>query len=63
MRFSSSLAIKYVSWNDKACMIRRNLVNLNSVGLKYHEFMISLDKCNGSWNVWSPKVCVPKKKT
>ena len=36
------------------------LINLNPVELKYYPFMISLEKCNGSCNVLSPKLCVPK---
>ena len=34
--------------------------DLNTVELKYYPFMISLDKCTGSYNVLSPKICVPK---
>ena len=41
-------------------MIRPTLIDLNPVELKYHPFMISLDQCNGSCNVLSPKICVPK---
>ena len=33
---------------------------MNPVELKYYPFMISLDKCSGSCNVLSPKICVPK---
>ena len=33
---------------------------MNPVECKYYSFMISLDKCNESCNVLSPKVCVPK---
>ena len=63
LNFSSTLAIKYVSLNDKPCMIRPPLINLNPVKLKYDLFMISLDKCSGSRNVLLPKICFPKKKT
>ena len=34
---------------------------MNLVELKYYPFMISLNKCTGSCNVLSPKICVPKK--
>ena len=34
---------------------------LNPVELKYHPFMICLHKCTGNCNVFSPKICVPKK--
>ena len=41
-------------------MVRPTLIDLNPVELKYYPFMISLDKCNGSCNVLSPKICVLK---
>ena len=41
-------------------MVRPNLIDLNPVELKYYPFMISLNKCTGSCNVLSPKICVPK---
>ena len=61
LSFSSSLATKCLSFNDEPCMVRPTLVDLNPVELKYYPFMISLDKCNGSCNALSPKICVPKK--
>ena len=60
LSFSSSLATKCVSLNDKPCMFRPTLIDLNPVELTYYLFMISLDKSNGSYNVLSPKICVPK---
>ena len=42
-------------------MIRPTLIDLNSVKLKCYPFIISLDKCNGSFNISSPKICVPNK--
>ena len=33
---------------------------MNPVELKYYPFMISLNKCTGSCNFLSPKICVPK---
>ena len=41
-------------------MIRHSLVDMNSVHLKYYPFMISENKCTGSCNIFSPKICVPK---
>ena len=61
LNFSSSLVIKYLPLNDKPCMIRPTFIDLNHVELYYYTFMIGLDKCNGSCNVLSPKVYVPKK--
>ena len=49
LTFSRSLATKYVSLNNKPCMIRPFLIDLNSVEFKYYPFMISLDKCIGDW--------------
>ena len=61
LSFSSSLATKYLFLNDELCMVRPTLVDLNSVELKHYPFIISLNKCTGSCNVLSPKICVPKK--
>ena len=58
--FVSSLGSKCVSLNEKPCMIRPSLIDLNPVELKYYPFVISLDKCTGSCNVLSPKICVPE---
>ena len=41
-------------------MCRPSLINLKPVELKYYPFMISLDKCNGSCNVLSPKNVLKK---
>ena len=56
LSFSSSLATvadqtKCLSLNDEPCMVE----------LKYHTFIISLDKCNESCNVLSSKICVSEK--
>ena len=68
LSFSNSLACvakisdqtKCVSSNDELYMIRPTFIDLNPVELKYCPFMVNLDKCNGSINVLSPKICVPK---
>ena len=41
-------------------MPRPSLIDMNPVELKYYPFMISLNKCNGSCHVLSPKIFVPK---
>ena len=41
-------------------MVRSTLIDLNPAELKYYPFMIRLNKCTGSCNVLSPKICVPK---
>ena len=51
---------KFLSLNNEPCMIRPTLIGLNPVELKYYLFMISLDKCNRSWNVLPLKTCVSK---
>ena len=66
--FSSSLAgiakvsdrTKCLFLYDEPCMVRPTLINLNPVELKYHPFMIGLNKYTGSCNVLSPTICVPK---
>ena len=62
LSFSSSLATKFVSLNDETCVLRPTLIDLSPVEVKYYPFMISSDKCNGSWNVLSSKMCVSKNK-
>ena len=51
---------KYLFLNNKPCMVRPTTINLNPVDLKHYPFIISLNKCTGSCNVLSPKICVPK---
>ena len=41
-------------------MVRPTLINLNPVEVKYYPLMISLNKCTGSCNVVSRKICVPR---
>ena len=68
LSFSSSLVrlakvsywTKYLLLIDEKCMFRPSLINLKPVELKYYPFMISLDKCNGSCNVLSPKNVLKK---
>ena len=58
--FSSSLATKCLSLNDEPCTVRPALIDLNLIELKYYLLMISLNKCTGSCNVLSQKICAPK---
>ena len=47
------------------CMIRTTPIDLNPVELNYYQFMISLDKCNRSYNVLddlSTKIRIPSEK-
>ena len=61
LTISESLATKCLSLNDEPCMVRPIYIDLSLFELKYCSSMISLDKCNGSCNALSPKMCVPKK--
>ena len=58
--FSRSLAAICASLNHEPYIIRATLIDLNPVELKYYSFIISIDKCTGSFNALSPKICVPK---
>ena len=46
--------------NDEPRMVRPTLINMNPVELEYYPFAISLNKCSGSCNALSPKICAPK---
>ena len=60
LSLSVSLATKCLCLNDEPCMVRLTFIDMNLVELKYYPFMISLNKCTGSCNVLSLKICVPK---
>ena len=55
-----SVRIKCLLLNDQPCKVRPTIIDMNPVELKYYPFMTSLNKCTGSCNVLSPKICVPK---
>ena len=64
LSFRGSLATRCVSLTNEPCMVRRTLIDLNRIELNYYLFMISLDKCNGSYNTvddLSTKICLPSK--
>ena len=63
LSFISSLPrdqLKCLFLNDEPFMVRFTVFYMNPVELKYYPFMISLNKCTGSGNVLSPKICVLK---
>ena len=63
LTFSASLATKCMSLNSEPSMIKTTLIDLNPAKLNYYPFMISLDKCNGSYNAvddLSTKIRVPR---
>ena len=37
--------------NNERCTVRLTLTDLNPIELNYYPFIVSLDKCNGSYNV------------
>ena len=48
--FGSSLPTKFFSLNDDPCTVRSALIDLDPAGLKYYQFINSLDKYSGSCN-------------
>ena len=40
--------------------IGHTFIEMNPNELKHYPFMINLNKCTGSCNALSPKICVPK---
>ena len=60
LSFSESLATKCLLLNDEPIIVRPTLIDMNPFELTYYPFMISLNKCTGSCNVLSPKICLPK---
>ena len=58
--FSKSLTTEYLFLNGELFIVRPTLIDMNPNELKYYPFMVSLNKCTGSCNVLSPKMCVPK---
>ena len=59
--FSESFAAKCLFLNDEPRRVRPTLINMNPGELKYYPFMISLNKCTGSYKFLSSKICVSKK--
>ena len=53
---------KFLFLNDEPCLVSRTNIDMNPVDLKYYSFMTSLDKCTGSCNVLSPKICSKRNK-
>ena len=43
--------LNVLSLNNEQCETRTALIDLNPVELNYYQFMISLDKCNGSCSI------------
>ena len=60
LSFSEPLATKCLFLNDESCMVNPELIAMNPLEFKYYPLMISLNKCTGSCNVLSQKICAPK---
>ena len=60
LSFNKSLGTKFLSFNDKPCMVQPTLIDFSPIKLKYYSFKKGLDECTRSCNVLSPKICVPK---
>ena len=66
--FSGSLTTKCMSSSYQSCISRLTLVHLypdehNQEGVHHYSFVISLDRCYGSYNTLdylSPTMCDPK---
>ena len=52
LSFGGPLATKCVSLSNRPFMIRPTLIDLNPIEPNYYPSMISLDKCNGSCNIF-----------
>ena len=64
LSFSESLAcdrIKCLTLNNKPCMVRTTLDDMNPVELKCYPFMISLKKCTGIVMCYLQKYVFQKK--
>ena len=55
LSFSECLATKRLFLNDKPCMVRPTLVDLNPVEIRIYPSIIGLDKCSGSCHALSQK--------
>ena len=58
LSFSISLTKKIMFSNDEPCTDIPTIIDVNPVELKYHPFMVRLNKCTRSCNVLYPKICV-----
>ena len=46
--------------NDESCIVKPTFIYMNPNELKCYPLVIILNKCTGSCDVLSPKICVPK---
>ena len=58
----STVPLSCISMNNQACIVRPEIVNVNSNEAAFYPFSIKTSKCNGSCNnINDPyaKICVP----
>ena len=62
--FGKYLAIRSVSMNNRLCMVRQTLIDLNPDELYHYPFIISMNRCNGPCNTAEDPfggICIPNK--
>ena len=62
--FGKPLAIRSVSMNNRLCMVRQTLIDLNPDELYHYPFIISMNRCNGPCNTAEDPfggICIPNK--
>ena len=62
--FGKSLAIRSVSMNNRLCMVRQALIDLNPDELYHYPFIINMNRCNGPCNTAEDPfggICIPNK--
>ena len=62
--FDGSLAIKCIPLNSQPCLVRVKVIDLNLDEVYYYQFVISMNRCDGSCNTVddpSGRICLPNK--
>ena len=57
-------ATKFASNSNQQCMVRSTLIDLNLNEIHYYPFIISMNRCDGSWNTTEDcfgRIWVPNK--
>ena len=62
--FSRSLATEWIPLHVEPRLAWPSLINLNTDEFHYNPFMVSLNRCNGSWNTLGEpygRICILSK--
>ena len=51
LSFGRSL-VKYILLNSEPCLAKGTIIGLNPTELRFYPFMVSLDRCSGSCNIF-----------